>query len=174
MNHKKMEQQLILHEGLELTPYKDTEDNWTVGVGYNLTSRGIEQLQEGIGRQFPNQISRIILTRDEALRMLRIDITRIEKVVKLKLPRYDELSDVRQRVIIDMGFNMGNRALQFRKAIKHMNHEVLGKWRPNWSGVGREMFNSKWAYQVGDGPGGKMDRAERLVAMVLTDEDYVV
>lgn len=192
MNHQKMEKQLILHEGLELTPYQDTEGFWTIGTGYNLSSRGVEQLEQAIGRQVwdrgpepedpfdsanpsrPQEIDirGIVLTKAEALKMLRVDITRIEKVVKMRLPHYTDLKDVRQRVMVDMAFNMGNRALQFRKALKHLRREVRGEWSPNWSGVGREMFNSKWANQVGDGPGGRMDRAERLVQMILTGEDY--
>ena len=181
MDIDRMEEQLVLHEGVELEPYVDTEGYWTIGVGYNLSSRGLDLLEQTIGRKIKLDRPRIecpfhglMLTRKEALKMLRIDIVRVEKSINLRLPRYKELGDVRQRVILDMGFNMGRRALNFRMALKHMRHEVAGRWRPNWSGVGRELYNSKWAYQVGDGPGKRMDRAERLVNMVLTGEDYIV
>ena len=35
--------QIILHEGLELTPYKCTAGQLTIGVGRNLDDRGITE-----------------------------------------------------------------------------------------------------------------------------------
>lgn len=181
MNLKRMEEQLLMHEGLRVVPYKDTEGYWTVGIGYNLSARGLEALERIIGRavsihSHPGRpYYGLRLTECETRMLLRADITRIEKSVRLYLPEYHKLGDVRQRVIVDMAFNMGRRLIQFKKAIKYLRHSTLsGRWTPNWSGVARELYNSRWAYQVDDGPGGQFGRADRLVKMMLTGEDYTV
>ena len=43
INMKRMREQLILHEGLKLTPYRCTSDKLTIGVGRNLDDRGISE-----------------------------------------------------------------------------------------------------------------------------------
>lgn len=164
------EQQLVLHEGLRTKPYQDTEGFWTIGVGYNVDGRGWKFLEQTIGRKVghlfdPNNPTDLI-TRDEAILVLRADIARIEKSIRTYLPEYDSLNDVRKRVVIDMAFNMQFKALGFKKAIDALR-------RKDWSRVARELYNSKWARQVGDGEGGRFDRADRLARMMLTGLDYV-
>lgn len=168
VNLKRMEEQLLLHEGLRLKAYKDTEGLWTIGVGYNADHRGWDALEKTIGRKVSHlPMEDIVLTKEEALAQLRADITRVQDTVRrLFSPTYDTLSEVRQRVIVDMAFNMGRSVLQFKKA-------KLAVEEGRWSDAYRAMFNSKWASQVGDGPGKKMDRAERLANMMLTGDDYV-
>lgn len=167
MNYGRMEEQLILHEGLKLTPYKDTEGFWTVLVGYNVSARGWDFIEKITGRQVPGgvEMEALRFTHEEALAVLRADISRIEVVVRRLLPDYDSLCDARQRVCIDMSFNMGMKVLAFNKAIDAIK-------RRNWSQWARELFASKWARQVDDGEGGRFGRADRLAAMVLTGLDY--
>ena len=163
----RIEEQIILHEGLRTMPYQDTEGYWTVGVGYNLSSRGLEQLSDYIKRtpclRSPSQtlpFDGLVISEAEAHTILRADLERIEKVVRLALPEYDALGDVRQRVILDMAFNMGRRLLQFRLAISALK-------RSDWSRCARELHRSRWATQV-------KGRADRLATMMLTGVDYVV
>ena len=166
MNFDRMAAQLILHEGLKLKTYLDTEHNWTMGVGYNITGRGLEFFEQTIGRKLKGPVEHIRITRSEALKVLRADMERIHKVVPLRFPYYDMLSEIRQRVVLDLAFNMGFRALSFvntRKAIE----------RNDWTAAVRGLYASKWARQVGDGEGKKFDRADRLTKMLLTDTDYV-
>ena len=54
MNREKLIDQLIEHESLELFPYKCTADRWTLGVGRNISDKGI--------------------TREEALYLLNNDV----------------------------------------------------------------------------------------------------
>lgn len=170
MNYARMEEQLILHEGLKLTPYLDSEGFWTVGVGYNVSARGWQAFEQVVGRPvshlFDPEAPQPLLTRDEALRVLRADIARVEQAVRTYLPEYDTLDDVRQRVVVDLAFNLAYRALGFKRAIAALK-------RRDWSGVARELWDSRWSRQVGDGPGKKRDRADRLTQMVLTGHDYV-
>lgn len=160
-----MVQQLVLHEGLRLEPYVDTEENWTVLVGYNLSARGWDDIERTLGRRVepPNcteaePFGHPHLTEQDALLVLRADIQRVESAVKVYFPEYDTLPEVRQRVVLDMAFNLGFRALGFRNAIAAIK-------RRDWSKASRELYNSKWARQVGD-------RCDRLAKMLLTGVDY--
>lgn len=166
INMNRMEEQLILHEGLRLKSYKDTVGKWTIGVGYNLTDRGPEFLQIIIGRKI-GPIEEAVITKREALLVLHADLERVEKGVRTYFPEYDELNEVRQRVCCDMAFNIGYSALNFKQCLACIK-------KRDWSGASRELWKSKWSTQVGDGPGGKVDRADRLTKMLLTGVDYVV
>lgn len=167
VNLARTEEQLILHEGLELKVYPDTEGYLTVGVGYNVSARGWEFFEKTIGRKLGHlPVDQIRVTREEALLVLRADIIRIQKVVQKLLPEFDQLEEVRQRVCVDMSFNMGMKALNFKKAIDALR-------RKDWSRVARELYSSKWARQVDDGEGGRFGRADRLAQMMLTGVDYL-
>lgn len=165
VNRTRMEAQLLLHEGLKLTPYLDTVKKWTIGVGYNISDRGIAPLEQVIGHKVSANMQDVRITRDEALQLLRADIFRIESAVPVHFPEYVQLDEVRQRVCLDMAFNMGLRALGF-------NHTIACLKAHDWSGAARHLWKSKWAGQVGDGPGKQWDRADRLAKMILTGEDY--
>jgi lysozyme len=171
VNPQKMARQLVLHEGLKLRPYKDTLGNWTIGVGYNVASRGWEFLERVIGRKVlqPGTVPRdsvegVVLTKAEALAVLDADISRVEKAVVMHFPEYKSLSEIRQRVCVDMAFNLGMRALGFKDTIAAVKEQ-------NWSRAAMCLYRSKWAYQVGDGPGGIRDRADRLASMILTNQE---
>lgn len=165
-----MEQQLVLHEGLRTRAYRDTEGNWTIGIGYNLTGRGYQFIETVLGRKVRPidgvTDEKVTITADEARRVLRADIDWFEKMVPVHFPFYLKLDEVRQRVVLDMAFNMGFAALGFKK----LRAAVEAR---DWSRGVREMWSSKWARQVGDGPGGKQDRCDRLANMLLTGCDYV-
>lgn len=157
----RLEAQLLLHEGLRLEPYVDTEGNSTVGIGYNITGRGLHALEKVIKRKFDGR-----LTEDEAFDVLRADIARTEQAIIAYFPEYTRLDPIRQRVVLDMTFNMGTAVLTFRQAIAAVK-------RRDWTAAARELYRSKWAHQVGDGEGGKFDRADRLARMILTGHDYM-
>ena len=57
---------------------------------------------------------------------------------------FEDLSDARQRVCVNMCFNLGlTRLLGFKKFIAAME---TGQWET----AGVEMLDSKWSRQVGD------------------------
>lgn len=166
MNFERMEAQLVLHEGLRMDSYLDTEGNWTIGVGYNISGRGLEFLEKIIGRSLAGTaVENLVITKPEALKVLRADIERFHKVIPVHFPDYTALDAIRQRVVLDMSFNMGFKALGFKQAIAAIR-------RRNFSQASRELYKSKWARQVGDGEGGKFDRCDRLSKMLLTGNDY--
>lgn len=175
VDEKRAAEQLELHEGLRTHAYLDTEGNWTVGVGYNLTGRGVYALETLLGRKFRCPLSEISLSADEARSVLRADIARLDKAIPVYFPKYTALSEVRQRVVLDMAFNMGFKALGFTQTRKYIEQE-------KWSEAARELFKSRWARQVGDGEdqspeaararGAHFDRCDRLSKMLLTNLDW--
>lgn len=124
-----LEDQLITHEGLELKPYQCTADKLTIGVGRNIEDRGI--------------------TEDEARYLLKNDIKIVEDELLSKKPMVAELDAVRQRVLVDMGFNLGIPTL-----LKFQNM-WLAIEQEDFIQASIEMMDSRWARQVGQ-------RAHRL------------
>lgn len=132
-----LEDQLIDHEGLELKPYHCTADKLTIGVGRNIQDRGI--------------------TEDEARYLLKNDIKIVEDELLTRKPVVAGLDSVRQRVLVDMGFNLGL--------------PILMKFQNMWNAIeegdhheaARQMMDSRWADQVGR-------RAERLAQAMSSGE----
>lgn len=123
MNVDALRKQLIEHEGLRLRPYRDTVGKLTIGVGRNLDDVGI--------------------TEAEALALLDNDIKRAAADLDRALPFWRELSEVRQRALLDMAFNLGiTRLLGFRKMIDALQ-------RGEYCRAAAEAMDSKWARQVG-------------------------
>lgn len=127
---------LTLHEGLELKAYKCTAGKITIGVGRNVEELGI--------------------THDEAMYLLSNDIKRVVDELLANVDCYNELSDVRKSVLVDMCFNLGiSRFLQFKNFLAAVE-------RGDWDVAAAEMLDSRWANQVGQ-------RAIRLSNMMISD-----
>lgn len=137
-NREQLIDQLIDHEGMELEVYEDSLGIPTIGIGRNLLDRGI--------------------TEDEARFLCNNDIDIVERELVAEFPIVAELDNVRQRVLIDMAFNIGvPRLTGFRKmwAAIHCG---------DYAEAAVEMMDSKWARQVGR-------RAERLSDMMRKGTD---
>ncbi|HXQ41753.1 MAG TPA: glycoside hydrolase family protein [Candidatus Udaeobacter sp.] len=78
-------------EGLRLKPYRDSVGKLTIGYGRNLDSVGISE--------------------EEASTMLASDVARATLDVEGQLPWAATLDPVRQRVLVEMAFNMGIEGL---------------------------------------------------------------
>ena len=161
-----LEDQLILHEGLRLEVYKCPAGYWTVGVGRNLEGKPLrKEEQEYIFKRSglaPDEVIEVLkergITKDEALFLLANDISECIKDLKT-FTWFDQLDDVRAKVVIDMRFNLGPQGFrQFKRMIEHL---AAGRY----SLAAGEMVNSRWYLQVGT-------RARRLVEMMRTGEDY--
>jgi len=138
MDRQRLFKQLRLHEGVEKFPYRCTAGYLTIGVGRNIEERG--------------------LLDDEIDFILDNDIEVVMSEVSVTFDWFFDLSEVRQRVVADMIFNMGlPRFKQFKKMIAALEEG-------DWSEAANQMMDSKWAQQVGM-------RAARLATMMETDED---
>lgn len=163
---EKMVAQLILHEGLVHHFYDDANSkpmkrgetavgNMTWGIGYNVTSRGFGPLQVMLDRAVDDLGT---ATTEECRNVCVSDIGRVEISVQMFWPFFTKLDEVRQRVAVDMAYNLGFKALEFKRAMQAIE-------KRDWSAAAREMHKSKWSGQVGE-------RADRLARMMLTGEDY--
>lgn len=137
-DRQKMIQQLRLHEGERLKPYRCTAGKLTIGVGRNLEDRGI--------------------TAEESAYLLNNDIDREWKALTTNLPWVTGLNDVRQRVLLDMSFNLGiGGLLKFKNTLATIQ-------RGDYERGASMMLDSLWARQVGS-------RAKRLAQMMRTGTD---
>lgn len=168
---ERMREQLVLHEGLLLHPYLDTLGNTTIGVGYNVTARGWDDWDRITGNRDHQGV-----LRGDALKVLDADVRRVERAVLALWPFYARLDEVRQRVAIDLSFNVGMKALGFKRTIAACE-------RGDWSEAAMELHKAHWALQVE--PGVDLDadaaailnekirgRADRLARMLLTGQDW--
>lgn len=114
--------ELIRDEALRLKPYVDTVGKVTIGVGRNLTDKGI--------------------TQDEADLMLDNDIREHLKLLDDNLEWWRTMTENRQRVLANMAFNMGSKLLTFTNTLAAMK-------RGDYEAAADGMGQSKWAQQVG-------------------------
>ncbi len=133
MNTFKLIDELTIDEGKRNKPYKDSVGKLTIGVGRNLDDVGVSD--------------------DEIALMLQNDINRTMAKLRANLTWFDVLSEIRQRVLANMAFNMGvDGMLKFTKTLGLVK---AGRYDE----AAAEMLNSTWAKQVGV-------RATRLATMM--------
>lgn len=125
-------------EGVVAHAYQDHLGFWTIGVGRLIDKR------KG-GR----------LTDEEIDYLLANDVARFETELDDRLPWWRDLDPVRQRVILNMAFNLGVAGLL---GFKNTLAAIKAK---RWSAASQGMLASKWAKQVGL-------RADRLAKMMRT------
>jgi lysozyme len=117
---EKLRRSLILHEGKSNLPYIDTVGKITIGIGYNLSDRGLDN--EWIDSQFNK------------------DVEYFSQQLSL-FNWFLELNIDRQIALIDMCFMGFKKFLSFKKMIKAFEEKDFKK-------ASFEMLNSKWAEQV--------------------------
>lgn len=118
----KLRRSLILHEKLKHYPYLDTCGKITIGIGYNLTDRGIDDVW--IDEQYGK------------------DVIFFYNSLHFDFPWFKDLNSDRQIVLIDMCFNLGFKNFkQFTKMISALE-------RQNYTEAAAEMLDSTWATQV--------------------------
>lgn len=109
------------HEGLRLRPYQDSVGVWTIGFGHNLN---------------------VPISVAAARQILADDIAVAHALAQEIVPNFAHLSPNRQRVLVDMAFNLGNRLKRFKRMLAAVDQH-------DWDAAAYEMKNSQWARQVG-------------------------
>lgn len=121
MNYHRVIEQIKLHEGLKLKPYRCTSGKLTIGYGRNLEAKGI--------------------SKGEAESMLLSDIAEVEEKL-VRAGFLSGLNDARKAVLINMAFQLGFNGLsKFRNMLAAVQSEqyVL---------AASEMLDSLWAKQT--------------------------
>lgn len=137
MNIDKLEAQLIEHEKLTRKPYRCSAGKLTIGVGRNIEDRGIST--------------------EEAMFMLANDIDECVNHC-MTISGWDNLSDVRKRVLVEMCFQLGWGGLSKFKAT--LAAVAVG----DFDKAAQQMRSSLWYRQT-------TIRAERLALMMERDAD---
>lgn len=116
-----LEQMLERHEGYRSTPYLDSVGVQTIGIGHNLHKP---------------------LSRNAIMQILRDDIVDATNDCVHAFPWFAELSEPRQRAMINLCFNLGlPKLLKFTKFLAAME---LG----HYDTAADELMDSLWFKQV--------------------------
>jgi lysozyme len=141
MNYNRLIAQLIHDEGDEQFAYQDQFGYWTIGIGRCIDRR------RGKG-----------LSKDERRFLLENDIADWINDLRIHLPWFDSLNDVRQEVFINMAHQMGiDGLLKFKNTLGHASRE-------EYKEASEAMLDSVWAKSQ------TPDRAKRLARMMETGE----
>lgn len=145
--------ELIRDEGERLKAYRCTAGKRTIGVGRNLDDVGISAEEtRALGITAASCIANGI-TRPHSRALLDSDIVRCEADLDRGLPWWRTLDPVRQRVLLNMCFNLG------LKSLKGFVNTLAMVKAGRYADAAANMLKSKWAGQVGQ-------RANRLSAMM--------
>ena len=113
---------LIADEGLNLKPYRCTENKLTIGVGRNLDDRGISDV--------------------EAIFLLDNDIADAVESARALVAKFEDLTEARRKVIVSMIFQMGAGGLSnFRRMLGALD---VGDYET----AAIEMLDSRWSTQT--------------------------
>ena len=128
-----MIEELKRDEGVVLKPYKDSVGILTIGVGRNLEAHGISMYEAEV--------------------LLSNDIENHWKALLKELPWIADLSENRQRAMLNMAFNLGiSGLLGFKNSLAALKAGEYAK--------AADMFlDSHWATQV-------HDRAKRVAQLI--------
>jgi lysozyme len=123
---------LELDEDVRLKPYRDSVGKLTIGVGRNLDDMGISP--------------------DEAQMLLEHDITKVERDLDRNVPWWRQMTEPRQRALLNMCFNLGWPKLAgFKQTLGYLE-------AGQYAEAATACLDSLWARQVGA-------RAERIATL---------
>jgi lysozyme len=178
LNRARLDDQLILHEGLRLLPYDDAtgktvkpgqhyRGKLTTGIGRNLDGNPLTNAEVAhIGHNGREKA----ITKEQALYLLHNDIASVCRALDANLPWWQSLDEVRARALVDMCFNMGiTKLLTFRNTLSFIR-------TGSYNAAATNLEKSLWYKQVGDGnpaDGEINDRSERIVYMIHTGKDWL-
>jgi lysozyme len=139
VDREALKKRLVEEEGWRRIVYDDHLGHATVGVGLNLDESHAQTLLQWVGADYDAVRAGAALTDEQVDRLLDRCVTEAEEAARANVPRYAELPDAAQRVVVDMIFQMGwPRVRGFRKFLA-----ALG--RLDCAAAADEMLDSTWA-----------------------------
>ena len=148
MNRETLISELIRDENNILKPYLDC-----CGKYWRLcTCQNKGKLTIGIGRNLDD----VGISLEESSHLCNNNIDQVSQELDRLLPWWKDLDEVRQRVLVNMAFNMG-----ISKLIDNNPHMLAACQRRDYQRASDEMLEGPWVKQVGD-------RARRLAQMMRT------
>ncbi len=117
-----IEEYIKQNEGRRLVPYLCSANRITIGYGRNLDDVGISI--------------------NEAELLFENDLDRVVKQANQAVPSFDSLDYNRQKVVVDMVFNLGvTRFKKFKKMLAAIADE-------NWEEAANQLLDSRYAKQL--------------------------
>lgn len=113
--------QLPIDEGRRLQAYKDTEGHLTIGIGHNV--------EDGISNAVCDAI-------------FEEDLNDADHLARSLVPTFDDLTDARKAVLVNMAFNLGPKLAEFAALLRYIAMQ-------DWAAAADAMLDSRWAMQVG-------------------------
>ena len=141
-NKQDLVHQLVQHEGLVLKVYQDSLGIDTIGIGRNLTHRGIAEAELAYMNKTMPYIYEYGIIKEDAYFLAHNDIEIVEQELCRQHSIVNELDAIRQRVLVDMAFNIGTPRLN---TFILMWKALINK---DFSQAAIEMKDSRWARQV--------------------------
>ncbi len=117
---QKLKRSLVKHEGCKEFPYIDSVGKITIGIGYNLSDRGMPA--DWINAQCASDVAYLY-----------------DQFIKFEWFHF--LNSDRQGVLLDMAFMGFKKFLEFTKLISALELK-------DYDQAAKEMLKSKWATQV--------------------------
>ena len=130
MNLQLLQSELTRFEGCKLTVYRDTLGKLTCGIGHLITAE--DNLNEGD-----------TVTQQTVDNWFAKDVQYAISVAQRIFTNFVQFDDVRQRICVQLAYNLANKLLGFPKFVAAMN-------AMDWNTAGAELQNSLWYTQVGN------------------------
>ena len=127
MNKEQAKIEIKSDEGLRLLPYKDTEENWTIGYGHLMTAYEVRTIEK--------------VTKEQADFIFGVDFNNALIDCKRLFPSMETYSDARQRALVNMMFQLGETRL---RKFKDMLAAIS---MYDWETAASECLDSKYARQ---------------------------
>jgi lysozyme len=144
MNKETLRNYIEINEGLSHKVYLCPLGIKTIGVGFNLLRLDANERIVSIGLNYSDVSSGLVsLTTDQVYQLFDKDIDTAILTAETIFKIFTTLSLVRQVILVDMAFNLGQTRLS--GFVKLINAIDAG----NWDRAAAEMQNSLWAKQVG-------------------------
>lgn len=121
MNIERLKKDLEKFEGKRHKLYRDQKGIMTIGVGRNLEDNP--------------------LTNFEIDFLLTNDIKKSCSIASKFFPNIFFLNEIRQEILVNMAFQLGNKIFEFKKMKKALDEKDFKK-------AAAEMMNSRWARQT--------------------------
>ncbi len=144
------QQRLVFEEGLKLSPYRCSRGYLTIGVGRNLDTNPLTEVEKRVVGDVSSGI-----TKNAALFLLRNDIERVEKQCSENISCWGMLDNERQFALFNMAFQMGYKGvLKFKNMLYALE-------RKDYVTASKECLDSEYAKQT-------PARAQRVAHLIKT------
>jgi lysozyme len=157
LDFNKLYNQLDKHVGKRAKVDLDTQRIKTIGIGFNLERAGAQKQIWALSLNYHEILfSKKELSESEIQALFKADADESVKASRKNAAKFDEIPEAKQRVVIDMVFNLGLAGFsKFQKLVAALK-------KRDWMEAAYQMDRSAWYGQVGI-------RAKTLVKTMRND-----